>query len=108
MELIGITQIIKFGAALVFVIALMVALGIVMKRIDGGRHAVMPLKQRRLKIIELTRIDARRSLVLIQRDNVQHLVILGPHGETVVESGIRDFDEKRHSPSNDDDKTKAA
>jgi hypothetical protein len=32
--------------------------------------------------------QGRRRLVLLRRDDVEHLVILSPTGETVVETGI--------------------
>ena len=45
--------------------------------------------KRRLKVVEALPLDARRRLVLLQRDNKQHLVILGPNGETVIETDIK-------------------
>jgi flagellar protein FliO/FliZ len=33
-------------------------------------------------------IDPKRRLVLLRRDNVEHLVILGATGETIVETNI--------------------
>jgi len=43
---------------------------------------------RRLAIVEVLGIDGKRRLVLLRRDETEHLVILGPTGETVVETGI--------------------
>ncbi len=79
----------KFVAALAFVLALMGGLALIMRRLGLGQ----PLNtnnKRRLKIVETLPVDARRRLVLIQRDDRQHLVILGPSSETVIESGIHD------------------
>jgi flagellar protein FliO/FliZ len=42
----------------------------------------------RLGIIEAATIDAKRRLVLLRRDEVEHLVLIGPDGATVVETGI--------------------
>ena len=39
--------------------------------------------------METRAIDTRHRLVLLSRDEVEHLVILGPHGESVIESGIK-------------------
>lgn len=79
----------KFAAALVFVLALMGMLGYILKRIGpGGSSALLPTGKRRLKIVETMPLDGRRRAMLIQRDNTQHLVILGPTGETVVETNI--------------------
>lgn len=80
---------IKFAAALVFVLALMGALGFIMKRIGpGGASALISTGKRRLKIVETLPLDGRRKAVILQRDDRQHLVILGPSGETVVETNI--------------------
>lgn len=76
-------------AALTFVLALMGLLAFALKRYgaSGGTLMLAP-KNRRLKILETLPLDSRRRAVLIARDEKQHLVILGPNGETVVESGI--------------------
>ena len=34
-------------------------------------------------------LGPRHKLMLIRRDDVEHLVIVGPTGETVVETGIK-------------------
>lgn len=44
-------------------------------------------KQRRLNIVEIKRIDSRNSLVLIQRDNKQHLLLIGPSSQ-IIETNI--------------------
>ncbi len=33
-------------------------------------------------------LDAKRRLVLIRRDNKEHLLLLGPDGDTVIETDI--------------------
>ena len=42
--------------------------------------------QRRLEILENSRIDLRNSLVLVRRDNTEHLLLLSPAGNTLIES----------------------
>ena len=87
MELIEPAQLGRFIAALVFVLALMIGLSAVMKRVHAGGK--MPLgRQRRLQIVEILPLDGRRRAVILRRDSREHLVILGANGETVVESGI--------------------
>lgn len=39
----------------------------------------------RLKILETRMIDAKRKLVLIQRDEQEHLLLLSPSGEMLIE-----------------------
>lgn len=92
-------QMLRFAAALIFVLALMGGLALVMRRINGGQPLV-PTAKRRLKVLEVLQLDPRRRLILIQRDDREHLVILGADGETVIESGIESAQDKTHgSPS---------
>lgn len=44
---------------------------------------------RRLAFVERTSLDGGRKLLLIRRDNVEHLVLIGGPVDLVVESGIR-------------------
>lgn len=43
---------------------------------------------RRLEVVEQTSIDGRRRLVLIRRDDVEHLVMTGGPVDVVIETGI--------------------
>jgi len=43
---------------------------------------------RRLSISETLMIGPRHKLLLIRRDGVEHLVLMGPQGASVVENGI--------------------
>ncbi len=78
----------KFIFALIFVLSLMGGLALIAKKLGvGGDLSNIPTKKR-LKIVDVLQLDARRRAVLIKRDETEHLVILGPNGETVVETGI--------------------
>lgn len=81
-------QILKLLLALMLVVALMGGLAYVLKRL--GMSGAMPTaqKKKRLRVIESLPLDARRRLLIIARDNAEHLVILGANGETVVETDI--------------------
>ena len=79
----------KFIAALLFVLGLMGGLALFLKRIGLGGPSMMAANKRRLKIIEILHIDARRKAVLMTCDDQEHLVILGVNGETVIESNIK-------------------
>lgn len=83
---------IRFVAALAFVLGLMGGLALILKRINLGNMGMTANTKRRLKIIEILPLDARRKAVLLSRDNVEHLVILGGNGETVVETNIKQAD----------------
>jgi flagellar protein FliO/FliZ len=85
------TDYIRFLMALLFVLALMGGLYIILKRLSAGGTigTLTASTKRRLKISEILYLDSRHKAVLIKRDNdTEHLVILGPSGETVVESNI--------------------
>ena len=43
---------------------------------------------RRLALIEMLSLDPRRRIVLVRRDNKEHLILLSPTGETILESDI--------------------
>ena len=107
MEVIALPELLRFGAALVFVLALMTGLGLVLKRINTGSYKGALTPKRRLKVSEMLSIDARRRLVLIQRDDREHLVILGPNGETVIEVGIESTSVETPEEKTEHEKSKA-
>lgn len=81
-----------FTIALRFVLALVVVFGLIalctwaLRRFGLG-GMVRPTNGRRLAIVDSLPLDARHRLVLVRRDDREHLILLGA-GETVVESGI--------------------
>ncbi len=78
----------RFILALDFVIALIAGIAWLMRRHGvGGR--IVTARKGRLSIVEVAPLAARRRAVLLRRDNVEHLLVLGPTHETVVESHIR-------------------
>lgn len=89
-----ITQIAFFIAVMFFVLALILALAWVARRYMGGGGATRtkgsPLRrrERRLALVEAASISPRHKLVLVRRDNVEHLLLLGGGNELVVESRI--------------------
>ena len=82
---------IKFLAGFVFVIGLMLFLSWIMKK-AGGVSGVLK-SDRRLQLVEMLPLDHRHRLVLVRRDNREHLIVMGPESQTVVESGILAEDE---------------
>lgn len=83
------TEILRFVVALIFVVSLMGALWLILKKLGvNGAFSIQPGKKRRLHIIEMLPLDAKHKAILLRRDDIDHLVILGPNGETVVESSI--------------------
>jgi len=53
-----------------------------------GMPLFAPKQRRRLGLVESTAIDGRRRLLLIRRDNVEHLILTGGPIDMVIETGI--------------------
>ena len=47
-----------------------------------------PRPEKRLDVVDHASIDGRRRLVLIRRDNVEHLILTGGPVDVVIETGI--------------------
>jgi flagellar biogenesis protein FliO len=56
-----------------------------------GRSGASFLKgrDRRLGIVETASVDARRKLILIRRDKVEHLIMTGGPVDVLIETGIQ-------------------
>lgn len=91
------TGIVGEGAAPIvtyILIFILLAIGIlilrgVLRRMRGGTfvhggHG----RKKRLAVIDATPVDNRRRLVLVRRDNVEHLVLIGGMNDLVVERDI--------------------
>jgi flagellar protein FliO/FliZ len=79
--------------AVKFVIVFLAILGILVpllwRRFSAGSSPLGARgRQPRLAVIDTTAVDVRRKLVLIKRDNVEHLLLIGGPSDIVVESGI--------------------
>ena len=48
-----------------------------------------PKPEKRLAVVEQASVDGRRRLVLIKRDDVEHLIMTGGPVDVVVETGIK-------------------
>ncbi len=97
----------RFVFALVFVISLIGVLAFAMKRYGpGGRMMRKVGGRRRLSVVEMTPLDGKRRLVLVRRDDREHLLVVGATGETVVERGIPvpDHGEARNGKDNGADR----
>lgn len=78
----------RFLLALVFVLALIAAVGWAARRYGMGGRFGAPGAGRRLAIVETTALDAKRRLALIRRDGVEHLILMGGPGDVVIETSI--------------------
>jgi flagellar protein FliO/FliZ len=79
----------RFVVALAFVLALIGAMAWLARRFGFAPPPRLPGQPRRLKLIETLALDARRRLVLVRRDQTEHLLLVGGATEVTVETGIR-------------------
>ena len=86
----GIPFPVQFFLAFIIVLGLIGATAWAVRRFASGRLAGVGMRGRqpRLAVIDYTNIDARRRLILVRRDNVEHLVMIGGPTDIVVESNI--------------------
>ncbi|MBE1237055.1 flagellar biosynthetic protein FliO [Phaeovibrio sulfidiphilus] len=79
-----------YMAALVFVLGAMLALAWVLKRFVSGDASFRPLMRRgakrRLRVEESLALDARRRVLLVRRDDVLHLVLIGGGNDILLET----------------------
>jgi flagellar protein FliO/FliZ len=54
----------------------------------GGGSMFGPKPVKRLDIVEQSPLDARRRLILIRRDDVEHLIMTGGPVDVIIETGI--------------------
>ncbi len=60
-----------------------------------------PKPEKRLDVVEQWSLDARRRLVLIRRDDVEHLIMTGGPVDVVIETGIGETPKKFATSSNE-------
>jgi len=70
------------------VVLVLIVLGLwVLKFFMNTGTALRP-QGRRVQVIEQVQVDAKRKLLVIRRDNVEHLVMTGGPQDVVIETGI--------------------
>lgn len=79
----------RFVAALLFVLGIIGVFALLARRfVPGARNINRRGVKRRLAVVEVVPVDTKRRLVLLKRDDTEHLVMLGPNGDIVVERNI--------------------
>jgi flagellar protein FliO/FliZ len=83
-------QALTFFFAFVAVLALIGVAAWLVRRFAGNRLGASPSRGRmpRLAVIDAAAVDGRRRLVLVRRDNIEHLLMIGGPTDIVVESNI--------------------
>ena len=77
---------VRFFLAFLIVLGLIGAAAWAVRRFGSGRYggAGQRGRQPRLAVIDHASVDARRRLILIRRDNVEHLLLIGGPTTTSV------------------------
>ena len=81
----------RFFLALGFVLILIAGLAALVRRSGfGERLSASPSSSgaRRLSLVEVRPLDAKHKLVLLRRDDREHLVLLGAASDLLIESDI--------------------
>ena len=83
-------QALTFFFAFVAVLALIGVVAWLVRRFAGNRLGTNTNRGRmpRLAVIDAAAVDGRRRLVLVRRDNVEHLLMIGGPTDIVVEPNI--------------------
>ncbi|MEA2921210.1 MAG: flagellar protein FliO/FliZ [Bradyrhizobium sp.] len=83
-------QALTFFFAFVAVLALIGLAAWLVRRFAGNRLGTNPNRGRmpRLAVIDAAAVDNRRRLVLVRRDNIEHLLMIGGPTDIVVEANI--------------------
>src|SRR5580658_10337678 len=80
---------VRFFLAFLIVLGLIGATAWAVRRFGGGRlSSTTRGRQPRLAVIDYASVDARRRLILVRRDNVEHLLMIGGPTDVVVEANI--------------------
>lgn len=85
------TEVLLRVLVVAFMAAAVVAVAVIMRKMMRAPSLTMlfaPKTQKRIDVIEQTPIDAKRRLVLIRRDGVEHLLMIGGPVDVIIESGI--------------------
>jgi flagellar protein FliO/FliZ len=80
------------SAAILFVIALGALMMWAFRTYVSGRasqQGFLQPRDKRLGAIETAAVDARRKLLLVRRDDVEHLVMIGGPVDMLIETGIK-------------------
>lgn len=80
----------RFVIAFLIVIALIAITAWLINRFGGPRlgAAAARGRQPRLAVLDAASVDSRRKLVLVRRDNIEHLLLIGGPTDVVVEPNI--------------------
>lgn len=92
-------DIVYYLMIMILLAALVVAAGVLGRSYLNGNLASLPMfaprPEPRIDVVEQSSIDGKRKLVLIRRDDVEHLIMTGGPVDMVIETGIGDRRQQR-------------
>jgi len=80
-------DVLRYFGALLLVLAMVGGAGLLARRF-GVPGVTKPTSVKRLTIVETLMVGPRQRLIILRRDDVEHLILSGPEGTSVIESGI--------------------
>ncbi|WP_256385739.1 hypothetical protein [Microvirga sp. 17 mud 1-3] len=83
----------QYVIAFAIILVLVALFGLVLRKLTGGRlmlpgHDRGRSRQPRLGVVDIYDLDRQRQLVLLRRDNVEHLLLIGGLNDVVIETNI--------------------
>ncbi|MBV9078510.1 MAG: hypothetical protein JO048_13620 [Methylobacteriaceae bacterium] len=82
----------KYVIAFGIIFVLLALFALILRRLTGGRLSLSSdrgrARQPRLGIVDVYDLDRQRQLILLRRDNVEHLLLVGGPNDVVVETNI--------------------
>ncbi len=78
----------QYSSVIIYALAVVAALIITLLIWRGFSQRVRGRRGQRLGVSEYHELDQSRRLVLVRRDNVEHLILIGGPADVVVEAGI--------------------
>ena len=81
----------RFAAALAFVLGLIAVFALIAQRsglVPRVKARGTGGDDKRLEVVDVLNVDGKRRLVLIRRDDREHLLMLGGQQDLLVEEGI--------------------
>lgn len=81
-------DLLRFVLALMFVLGLIALAAWAIRRFRLGGTFIVPAHERRLRLVETMAVDPRHKLVLVRRDEVEHLILLAPGSALALKGGI--------------------
>ena len=80
-------DVLRYFGALLLVLAMVAGAGLLARRF-GVPGVTRAATEKRLAVVETLMVGPRQRLIILRRDNVEHLLLSGPDGASIIESGI--------------------